>query len=124
MERLSGLISEARRDGRLVALIYVNLDGLNRVNDALGHHGGDRVLVETAQRLRQLLQPADALARLGGDEFLIISSRFMVMAEAEALARQILDACSQAFLSMKKTHTLQPELVLHFIPAMAKILWS
>ncbi|WP_158699571.1 bifunctional diguanylate cyclase/phosphodiesterase [Magnetospirillum gryphiswaldense] len=116
MERLSGLISEARRDGRLVALIYVNLDGLNRVNDALGHHGGDRVLVETAQRLRQLLQPADALARLGGDEFLIISSRFMVMAEAEALARQILDACSQAFFVDEKDTYLTARIGIAFYP--------
>jgi diguanylate cyclase (GGDEF)-like protein/PAS domain S-box-containing protein len=116
MERLSQLIAEARRNGTMVALLYVNLDGLNRVNDALGHQGGDKVLVETAQRLRQLSEPSDILARMGGDEFLIVSNRFMLMAEAESLARAILDACASAYMPTEKETYLTARIGMAFHP--------
>ncbi|MCW2851732.1 MAG: Diguanylate cyclase protein [Nocardioides sp.] len=52
-----------------VAVVVADLDGLKQVNDALGHAAGDRLLVETARRLRSSLSPDAVVARLGGDEF-------------------------------------------------------
>jgi diguanylate cyclase (GGDEF)-like protein len=67
-ERLRTLL----RKGRPVALVFVDLDGFKRVNDADGHAAGDRTLVEVARRLERAAGPDAFVARYGGDEFAIV----------------------------------------------------
>ena len=62
----------ARRDKSSVVIGIVDLDRFKEVNDTLGHHNGDRLLIELASRLSGFLRPQDLVARLGGDEFGII----------------------------------------------------
>ncbi len=61
-----------RRNSRLT-LFFIDLDGLKRINDTLGHKVGDQAIIETATILRKLFRRSDILARLGGDEFLALS---------------------------------------------------
>jgi len=68
-EGLQQAIERARRDGRVLAMIFVDLDRFKNVNDTLGHPLGDELLRSASQRLRALLPPTTLLARLGGDEF-------------------------------------------------------
>jgi diguanylate cyclase (GGDEF)-like protein len=65
-----GLLAE--EPGRRRALLLLDLDRFKEVNDSLGHHAGDQLLVEVAARLRRQLRGADLLARLGGDEFSVL----------------------------------------------------
>ncbi len=62
----------ARRSGRPLAMLLLDIDHFKSVNDTYGHHGGDRVLVEVAERLRSLARPGDLVARYGGEEFVIL----------------------------------------------------
>jgi len=54
-------------------LLYVDLDGLKKINDVLGHPEGDRALVETASILREIFRKSDIIGRLGGDEFAVLA---------------------------------------------------
>lgn len=90
------------RTGESFALLYVDLDGFKQVNDSLGHDIGDRVLVETASRLRAAIRANDVLARFGGDEFLLIlpsANHAMVT----AIAQRMIDTMARAFQIDSKT---------------------
>jgi diguanylate cyclase (GGDEF)-like protein len=63
----------APRQKKGMTLLYIDLDNMKRINDALGHKAGDQALVETAEVLRQTFRQADILARLGGDEFAVLA---------------------------------------------------
>ncbi|HVB07008.1 MAG TPA: EAL domain-containing protein [Acidimicrobiales bacterium] len=65
-------VGRARRHDREAAIAVIDLDRFKDVNDTLGHHNGDRVLVELARRLAAFVRPQDVVARLGGDEFGVI----------------------------------------------------
>jgi diguanylate cyclase (GGDEF)-like protein len=67
-------LANAARDGSLAALMLIDLDRFKEVNDTMGHEQGDRLLVDVAERLRQLLRGDDILARLGGDEFAVLAN--------------------------------------------------
>lgn len=70
--RLDQALAAARRGGSRVALLFIDLDRFKAVNDTLGHHVGDLLLVEVARRLRESVRDSDVVARLGGDEFVVM----------------------------------------------------
>jgi len=63
----------AKRTGREYTLVYIDVDGLKKINDTFGHEMGDRLLVETAEVLRETFRISDICARIGGDEFAVIA---------------------------------------------------
>jgi diguanylate cyclase (GGDEF)-like protein/PAS domain S-box-containing protein len=71
-EMLEAAISRARRHDLGVGVIYLDLDNFKLVNDSLGHHAGDNLLKQLAERLRGCTRETDLVARQGGDEFLLL----------------------------------------------------
>ncbi|MDD4565584.1 MAG: EAL domain-containing protein [Eubacteriales bacterium] len=71
-DRLSQAIHLAKRNGRFVGVLFLDLDGFKMVNDTMGHSGGDALLKELSQDLRNCLRKTDTVARFSGDEFLIL----------------------------------------------------
>ena len=96
-DRLHQAIQRAQRQGRLVAVQFVDLDRFKIINDTLGHATGDRVLIEAARRLRDCLRATDTVARLGGDEFVLIQEDLEHPDMAEQVARKVLDTFSGHF---------------------------
>lgn len=72
LRRLESVMRYAERHGTPVAIVFIDLDGLKRINDEYGHHAGDIVLQHVARQLSASLRVTDMVARIGGDEFGLI----------------------------------------------------
>ncbi|WP_295484097.1 bifunctional diguanylate cyclase/phosphodiesterase [uncultured Pseudomonas sp.] len=83
--------------GRGLALGHLDLDTFRHVNDALGHQGGDRVILQVVHRLKQLLGADDQLARLGSDEFALLIDTRHDTGRAERIAEAIVEALAEPY---------------------------
>ncbi len=91
-ELLNASIETARRYKNRLALLFIDLDRFKIINDTLGHADGDALLVEMANRLRQILRASDVVARIGGDEFVVILAELADEQEVAVVARKLLSA--------------------------------
>jgi diguanylate cyclase len=91
-ERLETVIEEVRRGGPTAAVFYIDLDHFKDVNDTLGHHIGDALILNVTQRLSRIVRGDDLVARLGGDEFAIITLCSTDSYSLQALAGRIIAA--------------------------------
>ncbi|MDQ7834905.1 MAG: diguanylate cyclase [Humidesulfovibrio sp.] len=96
-ERLERDLMRARRSGKLLALMVMDVDRFKEINDTLGHAAGDSVLRAVADRLRDLLRKSDTMARVGGDEFVFILPEVNDMNDARGIAAKVLTALAPAF---------------------------
>ncbi|HVX56104.1 MAG TPA: EAL domain-containing protein, partial [Candidatus Saccharimonadales bacterium] len=96
-ERLSHCLARARREQRILALLYIDLDGFKLVNDSLGHAIGDELLSQVSQRLKARFRESDTLARLGGDEFTLILDGVHEASDAERAAESLLEVLKPPF---------------------------
>ncbi len=91
-ERLSQSIGLARRHGKQVALLYLDLDNFKTINDSLGHAIGDQLLQSVAERLTACVRTTDTVCRQGGDEFVILLAEIEQPQDAANVAEKILAA--------------------------------
>ncbi len=91
-DRLGQALSRASRSGKLVAVLYVDLDDFKPVNDRFGHGVGDTVLKTVVGRLQRVVRDTDTVARLGGDEFAVLLEDAGSSAYAALVANRILKA--------------------------------
>jgi diguanylate cyclase (GGDEF)-like protein len=89
-DRLESAVARARRDGSVVALMFLDLDGFKEVNDRLGHAVGDALLRQAAERIVGSVRETDTVARLGGDEFTVILEGAQRVEDAGQVATKIL----------------------------------
>jgi diguanylate cyclase (GGDEF)-like protein/PAS domain S-box-containing protein len=105
-DRLAQAIAQAKRNARLVGVLFVDLDRFKAINDALGHAGGDLLLQKVAGRLKKCVRASDSVARLGGDEFAVVQTDLASVNGAAKLATKVLDALSQPFqINGQKVHS-------------------
>jgi len=110
IDRLKQAIGLAERYKRQVAVMFLDLDNFKRINDTFGHHMGDHLLENIAERLKNCMRKCDSLtrqnvddsvdtiARLGGDEFTIILTEIKHTEDAAKVAQRILDSLLQQFV--------------------------
>jgi diguanylate cyclase (GGDEF)-like protein/PAS domain S-box-containing protein len=102
-DRLTQAISLAERQGKQLALMFVDLDHFKKVNDSLGHEVGDKLLQSVAGRLMACVRRTDTVSRLGGDEFVILLSQVERAGDAALSARNILRALSKPHIINNKS---------------------
>lgn len=92
LDRIGQAFSSAggENEETLCPLFFIDIDGLRRVNESMGHESGDQVLVEISGRLKAMVRAGDTVARIGSDEFLIIPQGIKDANGAAALAKKIL----------------------------------
>ena len=97
MEQLGKVLSMARRRKFMVAVLFINLDHFKTVNDSLGHHAGDQLLCDVAERLRQSVRDTDLVARLSGDEFVAVLTDIHTPDDAALVADKLIETMRSAF---------------------------
>jgi len=96
-DRMGQLLSLAKRNHFVLALLYMDLDHFKNINDTLGHEAGDLLLQEASKRMASSTRRADTIARMGGDEFIGICGRITAADDAVVVARKIVDVLSEPF---------------------------
>jgi diguanylate cyclase len=91
-ERLETTIEEVRAGGPTAAVFYIDLDHFKDVNDTLGHHIGDALILNVTRRLSHVMRGNDLVARLGGDEFAIITACASDAHSLQTIATRIITA--------------------------------
>ena len=103
LKHFKQVVAKAKLNSRQFSVLFLDLDRFKAINDTLGHHVGDEILVQVARRLEDCVRKDDFVARLGGDEFVVLlsgarkpgSSSFD---SAQNIAQKILDSIRQPFL--------------------------
>ena len=104
LEKLSEAIARSERDGNPLALMFLDLDRFKQINDTFGHHGGDLVLKEFANRLTQAVRATDTVARLAGDEFVIILDLLRDSDDAATVVEKIVASMQRPFDILGREH--------------------
>ena len=94
-DRLKQAVAAAAREHQHLALMFIDLDQFKSVNDGLGHHIGDLLLQQVADRIRARMRSSDTLARLGGDEFVVLLRGVRRGEDCAHLSTEILEALAE-----------------------------
>jgi diguanylate cyclase (GGDEF)-like protein len=96
MRRLGDATDRSRRmEDALFAVVFLDLDDFKLINDSMGHHVGDEVIMAVARRLEECVRGGDIVARLGGDEFAILLERVTDARDTAIVAERVQDALSK-----------------------------
>ena len=96
-DRLEQALSFANRDQSMVAVFFIDLDRFKHINDSLGHHAGDKLLIEVSGRLKSCVRDSDIVARIGGDEFVIVLTGMSEANHAAFIAESLLTQVSKPY---------------------------
>ena len=97
LDRATQLMEMARNDQKPVSVLFMDLDNFKTINDGLGQHAGDELLVAVARRLAGAMRSEETVCRFGDDEFVILASPHSVHAPPELMAARVMDVLRSPF---------------------------
>ncbi len=96
-DRLSHALAHAKRDQKMIAVFFLDLDGYKTINDLFGHLVGDKFLIQIAKRLSANLREFDTVARFGGDEFILVLENISGVDAIKPITEKILKSIAKPF---------------------------
>ena len=114
-DRVEVALAQAKRDGTPFALLFLNLDRFNHINETLGRVFGDRVLLDVADRIRGCVREVDTVARLSGDEFVVLANGVDERG-AETAAWRVMEALKLPFTQGGMSFTVTASLGISLYP--------
>jgi diguanylate cyclase (GGDEF)-like protein/PAS domain S-box-containing protein len=97
-QALNKALQRAERSGKMLSVLFFDLDRFKNINDSLGHDAGDEVLRAVAERLTGCVRKVDLVARFGGDEFAVLTEGLTAEDQASTVARKILETLSKPLI--------------------------
>ncbi len=116
-DRIDHGLAQARRGGRLLAVLVADLDGFKTINDRFGHATGDHVLIELAGRLRLAVREVDTVARIGGDEFVVVLTELHNPSDAAEVAGKLLGEMARPIAANGRSHVVTASIGIAVFPA-------
>ena len=115
-EKLGAELAFAQRDGIMVAVLYMDLNGFKKINDTYGHDAGDLILREAGQRIRKAVRRSDIVARIGGDEFVVVLVEIEAKEDAERIGSLLRSSLSRPVQAGSQTFACGTSLGIAFFP--------
>ncbi|MBR32640.1 MAG: hypothetical protein CMN77_15155 [Spirochaetaceae bacterium] len=115
-QRLDRALNRARRSGQRFAIFFLDLDKFKSINDTYGHDAGDRLLCETADRLRRTLRKGDTVSRFGGDEFNILVEDIRELEDVTIVADKVVHSLSEPIALDGRSYSISPSIGISIFP--------
>ncbi len=115
-ERVRDAIRRAKRSGKLLAVLFIDLDRFKVINDTLGHQTGDLVIQHAAVQCAAALREVDTIARLGGDEFAVLLEEIEDKNDARLVAQRLLTALAAPYFEDDRDLTVQASIGISLYP--------
>lgn len=114
-DRITQALGKSQRHRKYGAILFIDLDNFKALNDTKGHHIGDLLLVEVANRIESILRDGDTLGRLGGDEFIVLLEGLSydmetAAVESEKFAMRLKSVVNQPYDLSGYEHTCSPSI--------------
>jgi diguanylate cyclase (GGDEF)-like protein len=119
-DRLDQAVLHAERRQRVLAVLFIDLDGFKAINDTLGHDAGDEVLRQLAQRFKETVRAEDTVARHGGDEFVLVLDEINGATDVEPVVRKLLVQIAALQIGDDRARMLTGSIGVAFYPADAR----
>jgi diguanylate cyclase (GGDEF)-like protein/PAS domain S-box-containing protein len=116
MDRLEQALAVSQRNQSKTAVIFMDLDHFKGINDTLGHHVGDMLLQQVAERVRASLREVDTVSRLGGDEFVMVLPELRHSDDAALIAQKLLRSLATEFIVAGERLGITPSLGISIHP--------
>ena len=116
MDRLEQALAISQRNHSKTSVIFMDLDHFKKINDNLGHHVGDMLLQQVAERIRGALREVDTVSRLGGDEFVMVLPELRHTEDATKIAEKLLHALDEDFFISGDKLRISPSLGISIFP--------
>ncbi len=109
-------LSRAQRDGSQVAIMLIDMDNFKQINDSLGHHIGDQLLVQIARRMTESVRASDTVARIGGDEFVVILPDIENALSVSAIASKFVRSLAANYMIESRALYSTPSIGISLFP--------